>query len=107
MDALADALTAVPGVALLDTEMDAAHNRCVITVAGDPEAIAQGAIEAVGKAVELIDLRKHRGEHPRMGGGGRDPIHPHLQCKYPGLHRRVGQGGSGHCGPLFNSSLSL
>ena len=76
VDALADALTAVPGVALLDTEMDAAHNRCVITVAGDPEAIAQGAIEAVGKAVELIDLRKHRGEHPRMGAADVIPFIP-------------------------------
>ncbi len=67
VDSLAAALTGAPGVALLDTEMDAAHNRCVITVAGDPDAIADGVLRAVGKAIELIDLRQQKGEHPRMG----------------------------------------
>lgn len=76
VDSLATALTRVSGVALLDTEMDAAHNRCVITVAGDPEAVAQGIIEAVGKAVELIDLRRHKGEHPRMGAADVIPFIP-------------------------------
>ncbi|HYK87933.1 MAG TPA: glutamate formimidoyltransferase, partial [Acidobacteriota bacterium] len=67
VDQLAAALTSHAGVALLDSEMDAAHNRCVISVAGEPEAVAAGVIEAAGKAVELIDLNKHQGEHPRMG----------------------------------------
>jgi glutamate formiminotransferase/formiminotetrahydrofolate cyclodeaminase len=76
VDALAAALTGVAGVALLDTEMDAAHNRCVISVAGEPEAVAKGVIEAVGKAAELIDLRQHKGEHPRMGAADVIPFIP-------------------------------
>jgi glutamate formiminotransferase/formiminotetrahydrofolate cyclodeaminase len=76
VDALAAALTGAPGVALLDTEMDAAHNRCVISVAGEPEAVAKGVVEAVGKAAELIDLRQHKGEHPRMGAADVLPFIP-------------------------------
>jgi glutamate formiminotransferase/formiminotetrahydrofolate cyclodeaminase len=76
VDRLTAALTQAPGVALLDSEMDAAHNRCVISVAGDPEAVAEGVIEAVGRAKELIDLRQHRGEHPRMGAADVIPFIP-------------------------------
>ena len=76
VEALASAVTSAPGVALLDSEMDAAHNRCVITVAGDPEGVAQGVIRAVGKAAELIDLRQHKGEHPRMGATDVVPFVP-------------------------------
>lgn len=76
VDALAAALTGVPGVALLDSEMDPAHNRCVISVAGNPESVAKGVIDAVGKAAELIDLRKHKGEHPRMGATDVIPFIP-------------------------------
>ncbi len=76
VDSLAAALVHGPGVVLLDSEMDAAHNRCVISVAGDPEAVAAGVVEAVGKAVELIDLRRHAGEHPRMGAADVIPFIP-------------------------------
>ena len=76
VEALASALASAPGVALLDSEMDAAHNRCVITVAGDPKGVAEGMLRAVGKAVELIDLRQHRGEHPRMGATDVIPFVP-------------------------------
>jgi glutamate formiminotransferase/formiminotetrahydrofolate cyclodeaminase len=76
VEALASALASVPGVALLDSEMDAAHNRCVITVAGDPNGVAEGVLRAVGKAAELIDLRLHRGEHPRMGATDVVPFVP-------------------------------
>ena len=76
VDALAGVLTSEPGVALLDLEMDAAHNRCVISVAGEPEAVASGVVRAVGKAVELIDLRGHKGEHPRMGATDVVPFIP-------------------------------
>jgi glutamate formiminotransferase / formiminotetrahydrofolate cyclodeaminase len=78
VDAIAAALTRLPGVALLDSEMDAAHNRCVISIAGEPKAVARGVIEAVGKAAELIDLRQHRGEHPRMGATDVIPFIPIL-----------------------------
>ncbi len=76
VDALAGALTSEPGVALLDSEMDAAHNRCVISLAGEPDAVADGVVRAVGKAVELIDLRQHQGEHPRMGSTDVVPFIP-------------------------------
>ncbi len=76
VNALAAALTSTSGVALLDTEMDSAHNRCVITVAGAPEAMAQCILRAVGKAVELIDLRNHQGEHPRIGATDVIPFVP-------------------------------
>jgi len=76
IDSLAAALTRPSGVALLDSEMDAAHNRCVISVAGDPEAVAAGVIEAVGQAAEFIDLRRHTGEHPRMGAADVIPFVP-------------------------------
>jgi len=73
VDALSAALASVPGVALLDSEMDAAHNRCVISIAGDPDAVAAAVLSGVAKAVDLIDLRQHQGEHPRMGAA--DVIH--------------------------------
>ncbi len=76
VDALVAALTKFPGVALLDSEMDAAHHRCVISVAGEPQALARGVIEAVGKARDLIDLRQHQGEHPRMGATDVIPFIP-------------------------------
>jgi glutamate formiminotransferase len=55
------------GVTLLDHEMDASHNRCVITFAGDPAAVARAAVASAKFAVERIDLNRHKGEHPRMG----------------------------------------
>lgn len=67
VDALVAAMRAVPGVYVLDREMDADHNRCVITLAGEPEPVAEAALAGVGKALELIDLTRHTGAHPRIG----------------------------------------
>jgi glutamate formiminotransferase len=64
------------GVYLLDREMDADHNRCVITLAGEREALQEAAIRGVGKAAELIDLNKHQGAHPRMGAADVVPFIP-------------------------------
>src|SRR3954462_4182496 len=64
------------GVYLLDREMDADHNRCVITLVGDRAAIAEAAIRGVGKAAEVIDLTKHSGAHPRMGAADVVPFIP-------------------------------
>ena len=75
VDAIIDAMK-MPGVYLLDREMDADHNRCVITVVGDREAIQEAAIRAVGKASELIDLNTHTGAHPRMGAADVVPFIP-------------------------------
>jgi glutamate formiminotransferase len=64
------------GVYLLDREMDSDHNRCVITLAGEREAIQEAAILGVGKAAELIDLTQHQGAHPRMGAADVVPFIP-------------------------------
>src|SRR2546426_4545606 len=67
IDAIVAAMSDVPGVYVLDREMDADHHRCVITLAGEPDAVAEAALLGVGKAMELIDLTKHSGAHPRVG----------------------------------------
>ena len=76
VDALVNALLSVPGVSLLDREMDADHNRCVITIVGPRDAIGEAALRGVGKAAELIDLTKHQGAHPRMGAADVIPFIP-------------------------------
>jgi glutamate formiminotransferase/formiminotetrahydrofolate cyclodeaminase len=75
VDAIVDAMK-MPGVYLLDREMDADHNRCVITLVGEREAIQEAAISGVGKASEVIDLTKHQGAHPRMGAADVVPFIP-------------------------------
>jgi glutamate formiminotransferase len=75
VDAIVDAMK-MPGVYLLDREMDADHNRCVITLVGDRDAIEEAAIRGVGKAAELIDLTTHTGAHPRMGAADVVPFIP-------------------------------
>lgn len=67
IEKIADAFRGKEGVKLLDYSGDADHNRSVITVAGEPEALKNAVIEAIGRAVELIDLTQHHGQHPRMG----------------------------------------
>ncbi len=64
---LVKTMAAVPGVSCLADEMDAAHHRCVITLAGEPEAVAEAAFLGARQAMQLIDLRQHQGEHRRMG----------------------------------------
>src|SRR4051812_44394305 len=66
----------IDGVFLLDREMDADHNRCVITLVGEREAIQEAAIRGVGKASELIDLNTHKGAHPRLGAADVIPFIP-------------------------------
>jgi glutamate formiminotransferase / formiminotetrahydrofolate cyclodeaminase len=75
VDAIVDAMK-LDGVYLLDREMDADHNRCVITLVGEREAIQEAAIRGVGKAAELIDLTAHQGAHPRMGAADVVPFIP-------------------------------
>ncbi|HXW18273.1 MAG TPA: glutamate formimidoyltransferase [Candidatus Acidoferrales bacterium] len=76
VDAIVAAMRAVDGVYLLDRESDADHNRSVITLAGEPEPVAEAAIRGVGKALELIDLTKHSGAHPRLGATDVVPFIP-------------------------------
>ncbi|MFY9909223.1 MAG: glutamate formimidoyltransferase [Candidatus Sulfotelmatobacter sp.] len=75
VDAIVAAMK-IDGVYVLDREMDADHNRCVITLAGEREAIQEAAIRGVGKAAELIDLCVHKGAHPRMGAADVVPFIP-------------------------------
>ncbi len=75
VDAIVDAMK-MPGVYLLDREMDSDHNRSVITLVGEREAIQEAAIRGVGKASEVIDLNVHTGAHPRMGATDVVPFIP-------------------------------
>jgi glutamate formiminotransferase len=76
VDAIAAAIREVSGVFLLARESDADHNRSVITMAGDPEAIVESAVRAAGKAAELIDLTRQTGAHPRIGATDVVPFVP-------------------------------
>jgi glutamate formiminotransferase len=76
VDAIAAAIQSVAQVVLLDRELDADHNRSVLTFVGPPEAVAEAALRAVGKAVELIDLNRHTGVHPRIGAADVVPFVP-------------------------------
>ena len=68
------------GVKLLDYSNDEDHNRLVVTVVGEPEALKAVLLEAVGQAVALIDLNRHSGQHPRMGAVDVIPFIPIKGC---------------------------
>ena len=76
VEAIIAALLAGPEVYLLDQEMDADHNRCVITLVGTRESVGEAALRGIGKAAELIDLTKHQGAHPRLGATDVVPFVP-------------------------------
>jgi glutamate formiminotransferase len=76
LDAIVAAMSDVPGVYVLDREMDADHNRSVVTLAGDPDSVAEAALLGVGKAMEVIDMTKHKGAHPRVGATDVVPFIP-------------------------------
>ena len=67
IDAICAAITSVDGVVLLDKEMDKDHNRAVVTFVCHPSRAVDAAFEGYRIAAELIDMRTHQGEHPRMG----------------------------------------
>ncbi len=66
----------VEGAYLLDWSMDSAHNRSVVTVAGEPAAVIESAVRGAGKAAELIDLTRQQGVHPRIGAADVIPFVP-------------------------------
>ena len=70
------AIESVRGVLLLGWESDADHNRSVVTFAGPPDAVTEGAIRGVGRAAELIDISRHQGVHPRVGAADVIPFVP-------------------------------
>jgi len=63
-------------VKLLDYQRDEDHNRMVVTVVGEPEPLKEAVIEAIGAAIEVIDMQRHRGQHPRMGAADVVPFIP-------------------------------
>lgn len=67
IEQLENALVSVQGVALLDRHRDVDHHRCVLTVAGSVESMEEAAFSVVAEASELIDMKNHAGQHPRLG----------------------------------------
>ncbi|MBZ0299366.1 MAG: glutamate formimidoyltransferase [Anaerolineae bacterium] len=76
IDALVGAVTAVPGVSLLDAHSDPDHNRSVLTLAGEPQPVLEAVYAAIARAAELIDLDGQRGQHPRIGAADVVPFVP-------------------------------
>lgn len=76
IEAIADSIRSVGEALLLGEHSDVDHNRSVMTFAGEPEAVAEAAVRAAGKAAELIDLGQHHGEHPRIGACDVIPLVP-------------------------------
>lgn len=76
VERLADSLTSVPGVYLLDRTSDASHNRSVLTVAGDHTAVTAGLERLVAAAIDEIDMDEQQGEHPRIGAVDVVPFAP-------------------------------
>ena len=73
---ITDAIKSVDGVSLLDVDPGASTNRTVVTFVGNPEAAVEAAFRGIKKAAELIDMRKHKGAHPRMGATDVCPFIP-------------------------------
>ena len=67
VDKIVHSIRSVPGTKVLDVESDPDHNRSVITYTGTRESVGESAFRGARAALELIDLTKHKGEHPRMG----------------------------------------
>ena len=74
--ALVNAVESVPGVWLLDHTMDRDHHRSVLSFAGEPDAVVEAAFRTIRVATDLIDLRKHKGVHPRVGATDVVPFVP-------------------------------
>ncbi|KYZ74949.1 glutamate formiminotransferase [Anaerosporomusa subterranea] len=76
IDAIVGEARAVSGVKVLDVKPDASHNRVVVTLVGEPQAVKAAAFHACAKAAELIDMEQHHGEHPRIGATDVIPFVP-------------------------------
>ena len=78
---ITDVMDSVSGITLLDVDPGADTNRTVVTIVGDPESIIRSAFLGIKKASELIDMRKHRGAHARMGATDVCPFVPISEAK--------------------------
>src|SRR5215472_13544547 len=95
MDAIVAAMGGVAGAWILDRTSDLDHNRSVVTLAGEPKAVAEAALRGAGKAAELIDLTSQTGVHPRIGATDVIPFVPLegvSMDESAALARRTGQG---------------
>lgn len=94
VDAIVEAMRGVEGSWILDRTSDADHNRSVITLAGDPDAVAEAALRGAGAAAERIDMHRQKGVHPRIGAIDVLPFVPVENVSMgecAALARRVGQ----------------
>jgi glutamate formiminotransferase len=94
LDQIIAAIHSVPGLCVLDLQMDPDHHRSVVTFVGDKNRVAEGALLAIGKAAALIDLTRHSGAHPRIGATDVVPFVPvkHVTIdECVALARRVGE----------------
>lgn len=94
IEKIVEPFRAKPNVKLLDYSNDEDHNRLVVTVVGEPEALKSAVLEAIGQAVSLIDLNEHSGQHPRMGAVDVVPFIPIRGCTMEdtvALSREVGE----------------
>src|SRR5437879_3692602 len=73
---ITDAIKSIEGVSLLDVDPGATTNRTVVTLVGNPDATVEAAFRGIKKAAELVDMRKHKGAHPRMGATDVCPFIP-------------------------------
>jgi glutamate formiminotransferase len=76
IEKIVEPFRAKDGVKLLDYQNDEDHNRAVVTVVGAPEPLKEAIVEAMGVAIDLIDMRQHQGQHPRMGAIDVIPLIP-------------------------------
>lgn len=94
VEKIVDAFRGKEGVKLLDYSSDKDHNRTVVTVIGEIKPLGDAVVEAIGVAAQLIDLRHHQGEHPRMGAADVVPFIPIKNCtvqEADALAKRVGK----------------
>lgn len=89
INAIRDAAAAIDGVKVLDTQSDKDHNRMVLTLAGEVDPVMKGVMEASRVAIEKIDLRKHQGEHKRMGAVDVTPFIPVSGIKKKELKAKI------------------
>lgn len=76
VEAIRDAIASAPGVRVLDVESDEDHHRSVVTFVGPVDGVLEGAFRGIQEAVRRIDLRQHRGSHPRIGAADVVPLVP-------------------------------
>ena len=91
---IVDVANSVPGCTVLDVQTDGDHNRCVFTMVGSPAAIEEVAFQMTKKATELIDMTKHKGQHPRMGATDVIPFVPTMDVTVQEcveMSKRLGQ----------------